>query len=48
MVYTAPGPSSGLTRLMSNGYPLRYAKSVDARRFEEDIPAHPEPALKPA
>ena len=37
MVYTAPGPSSGLTRLMSNGYPLRYAKSVDARRFEEEF-----------
>jgi inosine-uridine nucleoside N-ribohydrolase len=37
MVYTNPGPSSGLTRLMSNGYPLRYAKSVDARRFEQEF-----------
>jgi inosine-uridine nucleoside N-ribohydrolase len=37
MVYTDPGPSSGLTRLTSNGYAMRYAKSVDARRFEEEF-----------
>ena len=36
-VYTAEGPSSGLTRLMPNGYPLRYAKSVDAQRFETEF-----------
>jgi inosine-uridine nucleoside N-ribohydrolase len=37
MVYTDPGRSSGLTRLMSNGYPFRYVKSVDARRFEQEF-----------
>ena len=36
-VYTAEGPSTGLTRLMSDGYAMRYAKSVDARRFEEEF-----------
>ena len=37
MVYTNPGPSSGLTRLMPNGYPIHYAKSVDAPRFETEF-----------
>ena len=36
-VYTAEGPSSGLTRLQAGGFPLRYAKSVDAQRFEAEF-----------
>jgi pyrimidine-specific ribonucleoside hydrolase len=36
-VYTAEGPSSGLTRVMSDGFPLRFAKTVDAQRFEMEF-----------
>lgn len=34
MVNVQPGTSYGLTRLMSSGSPARYAKAVDAQRFE--------------
>jgi len=36
-VFVQPGPSSGLTRLMPGGYPVRYVKSVTAARFEEEL-----------
>jgi pyrimidine-specific ribonucleoside hydrolase len=36
-VYTAEGPSSGLTRLQAGGDAVRYAKSVEAEAFEADF-----------
>jgi inosine-uridine nucleoside N-ribohydrolase len=36
-VNVQPGTSYGLTRLMSSGLPARYAKSVDAGRFEYEF-----------
>ncbi len=33
-IYSAPGPSSGLTRINSSGVPMRYATSADRPRFE--------------
>lgn len=36
-VYTAEGPSSGLTRLQAGGDAVRYAKSVVADEFEADF-----------
>jgi pyrimidine-specific ribonucleoside hydrolase len=37
MVNVEPGTSYGLTRLMNSGLPARYAKSVDAGRFEYEF-----------
>jgi pyrimidine-specific ribonucleoside hydrolase len=37
LVNVQPGTSYGLTRLMSSGLPARYAKSVDAGRFEYEF-----------
>jgi pyrimidine-specific ribonucleoside hydrolase len=37
MVNKQPGTSYGLTRLMSSGFPARYAKAVDAPRFEYEF-----------
>ncbi len=37
MVNVEPGTSFGLTRLMNSGLPARYAKSVDAGRFEYEF-----------
>jgi pyrimidine-specific ribonucleoside hydrolase len=36
-VSTDPGTTSGLTRLLSSGFPARYAKSADASRFEYEF-----------
>lgn len=36
-IFTQAGSSSGLTRVMANGTPARYAKSVDRVRFEVDF-----------
>ena len=37
LVNVQPGTSYGLTRLMTSGLPARYAKSVDAGRFEYEF-----------
>jgi inosine-uridine nucleoside N-ribohydrolase len=36
-IYPAPGPSSGLTRLMDSGMPMRYALSAHKQRFESEF-----------
>ena len=36
-IYTEEGPSSGLTRLMNDGTPVRYAKTVNPWRFYADL-----------